>query len=139
MNDPREGMLSIGNFAGLTRLSQKALRLYAQLALLSPAYVDPVSGYRYYSPAQVRPARLIGLLRQMDMPLTTVRQVVAAAPDDADMLVQHYLAGREAQLAQARRVAQEVSAFIHREVSPMPYDVTVRSIPAQPVLSRAAH
>jgi DNA-binding transcriptional MerR regulator len=139
MNDAREGLLSIGNFAGLTRLSLKALRLYAQLGLLNPAYVDPATGYRYYSAAQVRPARLIRLLREMDMPLTTVRQVVGAAPADADVLVQQYLAGLEAQLAQARRVAHDVSAFIHGEVQPMPFDVTVRAVPTQPVLSLAAH
>jgi hypothetical protein len=35
------GPISIGDFARLTRLSQKALRLYDELGLLPPARVDP--------------------------------------------------------------------------------------------------
>ena len=39
-------LLSIGEFARLSRLSAKALRRYDQLGLLKPARVDPDSGYR---------------------------------------------------------------------------------------------
>jgi DNA-binding transcriptional MerR regulator len=39
-------LLSIGEFARLSRLSAKALRRYDQLGLLKPAWVDPDSGYR---------------------------------------------------------------------------------------------
>jgi hypothetical protein len=35
------------SFAAASLLSQKALRLYAQLGILAPRYVDPDSGYRY--------------------------------------------------------------------------------------------
>ena len=38
-------LMTIGAFAGHTRLSAKALRLYDRLGLLSPARVDPDSGY----------------------------------------------------------------------------------------------
>ena len=43
-----ENLLSIGEFASASQLSQKALRLYGENALLPPAWVDPDSGYRYY-------------------------------------------------------------------------------------------
>ena len=46
-----ENLVTIGRFAEAARLSQKALRLYAESGLLEPAWVDPGSGYRYYSPA----------------------------------------------------------------------------------------
>ena len=41
-------LLSIGAFAQRTRLSHKALRLYAELGLLPPARIDPETGYRFY-------------------------------------------------------------------------------------------
>jgi hypothetical protein len=39
--------MSIGEFARRSRLSPKALRLYNELGLLTPARVDDDSGYRY--------------------------------------------------------------------------------------------
>ena len=46
-------LLSIGEFARLSRLSPKALRLYDELELLPPARVDPDSGYRFYELGQL--------------------------------------------------------------------------------------
>ena len=40
----------------MTRLSVKAPRLYDELGLLAPAWVDPASSYRYYTPAQANRA-----------------------------------------------------------------------------------
>jgi DNA-binding transcriptional MerR regulator len=42
-------LMSIGEFARQSRLSQKALRLYDELDLLPPARVDPDSGYSSYA------------------------------------------------------------------------------------------
>jgi DNA-binding transcriptional MerR regulator len=137
MNDAYPWWISIGPFARLTGLSQKALRLYAELGILVPAYVDRATGYRYYTADQIRVARLVGLLRRMDMPLATIRQVVEApAPAAAERLVQGYLAALEAQLAQARRLADELPRFLSTEDLPMSFDVTVQTVPDQPILSR---
>lgn len=59
--------MTIGEFARLSHLSIKALRLYDSMGLLKPASVDEESGYRYYLPSQVEPARLISLLRRLEM------------------------------------------------------------------------
>jgi len=61
--------MTTGAFAARTRLSRKALRLYDELGLLRPESVDPQTGYRSYVPQQVQRARLIGLLRRLDLPL----------------------------------------------------------------------
>lgn len=71
-------LLTIGAFAARARLSPKALRLYDGLGLLAPAHVDEVSGYRYYRADQAERARLVALLRQLDMPLARIAEVVAA-------------------------------------------------------------
>jgi PPM family protein phosphatase len=41
---PAEPLLPIGAFARSARLSPKALRLYDELGLLRPAFVDPLRG-----------------------------------------------------------------------------------------------
>lgn len=72
-----EDLLPIGRFARLCRLSVKQLRHYDDLGLLSPAWTDPSSGYRYYRSAQARDALMIGLLRSMDVPLPVVARVLS--------------------------------------------------------------
>ncbi len=75
-------LVTIGEFARLSRLSAKALRRYDELGLLRPALVDPVNGYRYYDPAQVEGARLVAWLRRIGMPLNRIGRVVACAVAD---------------------------------------------------------
>ena len=42
-------MFTIGKMASLTGISVQALRYYDKLGLLRPTYVNPTTGYRYYS------------------------------------------------------------------------------------------
>lgn len=71
-------LLTIGIFARRSRLSMKALRVYERLGILVPAQVDPANGYRRYRESQLATARLIVLLRRIDMPLARVAEVIAA-------------------------------------------------------------
>ncbi|OZM79844.1 MerR family transcriptional regulator [Pseudonocardia sp. MH-G8] len=80
------GLMPIGEFARLARLTVKAVRHYDAEGLLVPASVDPHSGYRYYRAEQVRTATTIALLRGLDVPLPVVREVLRA-PDDAAVAV----------------------------------------------------
>ncbi|WP_338897669.1 MerR family transcriptional regulator [Streptomyces sp. TG1A-60] len=98
-------LLAIGAFAARTRLSAKALRLYDRLGLLTPAYVDEVNGYRYYRAGQAERARLVALLRQLDMPLARIAEIVAAVELDGERaagLLAAYWAGAEERFASQR-------------------------------------
>ncbi|EKX60675.1 transcriptional regulator, MerR family [Streptomyces ipomoeae 91-03] len=101
-------LLTIGAFAARARLSAKALRLYDRLGLLAPAYVDEVNGYRYYRADQIERARLVALLRQLDMPLARVAEIVETVELDgaraADRLAA-YWAGAEERFASQRTLA----------------------------------
>ncbi|GLY90177.1 MerR family transcriptional regulator [Actinoallomurus iriomotensis] len=99
------GSLTIGAFARAARLSPKALRLYDELGLLRPARVDPVSGYRFYEPAQLERARLVAWLRRLGMPLARIRIVCELAPADAAREVAAYWARVEADTAARRDLA----------------------------------
>ncbi len=74
--------MAIGEFSEHSGLSQKRLRSYATAGLLVPAAVDSASGYRYYAPAQLRPARLINALREAGMPLTDISAVLRDPTDE---------------------------------------------------------
>lgn len=80
--------IPIGRFATLTRLTTRAIRHYGDLGLLPPRYVDPATGYRYYSPSQLADASVIALLRSLDMPLDDIRELLAT-DDRAPLLERH--------------------------------------------------
>lgn len=66
-------MMTIGEFALSTGLSVKALRFYDERGLLAPADVDPHSGYRRYSAAQLRTATTIRILRTAGLSVEDVK------------------------------------------------------------------
>ena len=88
--------MSIGEFARRSRLSAKALRLYDELGLLPPARVDEDSGYRLYEPGQLRQARLIAALRELQVPLAEIKAILALQPVDAAERVRQFWAATEA-------------------------------------------
>ncbi len=98
-------LVTIGEFARLSRLSAKALRRYDELGLLRPALVDPVNAYRYYDPAQVEGARLVAWLRRIGMPLNRIGRVVALDAGAAAVEVRAYWARVEAETAARRDLA----------------------------------
>lgn len=133
-----EELLSIGAFASLTRLSIKALRLYDQLNLLQPRWVDPQTSYRYYGEDQLKSARMIRNMREMDMPLATIRQVLVAlanSPAQAEVLASEYSEMREQQAEQIRIQVTRFIQQIRQEQTPMSFEVNIKSIPTQQVLS----
>jgi PPM family protein phosphatase len=99
------GLLTIGAFARASRLSPKALRLYDELGLLTPARVDPVNGYRFYDPAQLERARLVAWLRRLGMPLARIRDVTELEPQAAAEEVRAFWARVETDVAARRDLA----------------------------------
>ena len=80
-------LLSIGRFARLCGLSGGALRHYGELGLLRPTAVDDATGYRRYRREQVPQARAIARLRELDLSLDEIREVLATG--DLELLRRH--------------------------------------------------
>jgi DNA-binding transcriptional MerR regulator len=139
MNHKQSDLLSIGSFAAATQLSLKALRLYDQCGILKPTTIDPFSGYRYYHVSQFQAARLIRMLRQMDMPLATIRKVLEAPPAEAKQLVLEHWQNLQAQVEQARRAVQDVLATMKGEIAFMSFEVQVKTLKVQPIISLTRH
>jgi DNA-binding transcriptional MerR regulator len=142
-HDAHDPLLSIGVFARRSRLSHKALRLYDRQGLLVPADVDPASGYRRYRESQLATARLIALLRRLDMPLTEAAAVVTAPAAEAAARVRGHWDGIERRVAGQRWLALHLSAQLSggpREPGDQKmFTIDVRDIPAQQVLTEQRH
>ena len=98
----------IGEVARRSGLSVSALRWYDENKVLVPAVVDPLSGYRWYAPDQIRSARIVARLRRVGLPVAAMRQVLAD-PAAAPALLDAHLVRLEQGLADARR---ELSAAL---------------------------
>lgn len=125
-------LIPIGRFSRVTRLSIKALRHYDESGLLTPAWVDPSSGYRYYRYAQATTAEVIRVLRSLDMPLDEIREAVSSTDRDAVAAVlERHRARLQDDLDRRSRMLTFLLRLIDQEGSPMPYDITVKEVPAQ--------
>jgi DNA-binding transcriptional MerR regulator len=121
-------VLTVGDFSRVTHLSVKTLHHYHQVGLLDPATVNPETGYRYYTAAQIPTAQVIRRLRDLEMPVAEVKAVLAA-PDAAarNALIAAHLDRLEAGLAQTRTAVESLrdllrppdgpAAIEHRSVS----------------------
>ena len=69
-------MFSIGEFARLGGVSVRTLRHYDEIGLLRPATVDPDTGYRGYSAAQLGQLNRIMALKELGLSLTQARRLL---------------------------------------------------------------
>ncbi|NTU63400.1 MAG: MerR family transcriptional regulator [Chloroflexi bacterium] len=134
------GMFKIGDFSQLAQVSVRTLRLYDEMNLLKPAQIDKFTSYRYYTSEQLpRLNRILALkdlglsleqigdLLQRDLPADQLRGmlILKQAEMEQDM---------QAMQAQMRRVEQRLKQ-IEQEGTPPPYDVVIKSVGAQKILS----
>lgn len=61
--------LTIGQVAQIKNINVKSLRYYDKIGVLKPAYTDPYTGYRYYTPQQLLYVDLVKFLIDLDIPL----------------------------------------------------------------------
>lgn len=129
-------LLTIGEFSRMTHLSVKALRHYHDMGVLEPAAIDKFTGYRSYDATQVVPAQVIRRLRDLGMPLDSIRSVLLA-PDleTRNREIAAHLAQMERQLAQTQASVAGLRALLTGPaVQPA---VDYRKIPAVTALAVA--
>ena len=125
--------VGIGEFARRSRLSVKALRLYDELGVLVPARVDRASGSRYYDEAQLEQARLVAMLRQLDLPLAEIRELLACDPiDAADRIAAHWREVESVHDARRELVGYLVNRL--RGTRSDMYEVSTRELPERSLL-----
>ena len=136
MNDFRtsEKLLAIGEFAKRTRLSSKALRLYDGMGLLEPAYIDPNNQYRYYSEAQIEKAKLIALLRQLEMPLNRIADVIDQEGKALTQEIALYWQEVEEDVRTKRKLVHYLKNYLSTQGDNM-FKIEMRDVVEQQVLS----
>jgi DNA-binding transcriptional MerR regulator len=127
-------LMPIGRFAERSRLSLKALRLYDAMGLLPPAHIDPESGYRYYRDEQLAQAKLIGFLRQLEMPLGRIAKVIEYPGAEATREIVTYWQEVEADVRAKRRLVGYLTEFLNGKGEIM-HQVATRELPEQKVLT----
>jgi DNA-binding transcriptional MerR regulator len=138
--DGVERLLTIGVFARRSRLSPKALRLYDERGVLTPARVDEGSGYRRYAETQLETARLVALLRRLEMPLAEVAAVVAAPEGRRAELVAQHWATVEDRFAHQRQLAEHLRIRLAGDEGGYDmYEILERDVPEQRFLTEQRH
>ena len=125
--------IGIGEFARRSRLSLRALRLYAERGVLVPSRVDQASGYRYYVAAQLDEARLVVMMRELQLPLAAVKELLACDPADAAARIAEHWRGAEAAHDARRELADYLVNRLRGKRSVM-YEVALREIPERSLL-----
>lgn len=131
-----DDLIPIGRFSRMSRLSIKALRFYDAQGLLTPARVDPASGYRWYRRSQAARAEAIRVLRAVDLPVGEIRDLLG--DDDPELIGKRLSAHRErlrARLAEQERMLRFLERLIDRGGNLMSPEVTVKEVPPATVAS----
>lgn len=133
-------LFRIGEFSRLCQLPVSALRYYDDIRLLPAAHIDSFTGYRYYALEQLPRLLRILALRDLEMPIDAIRQML-----DDDLTpeqIRGMLRLRRAELAEHVQETQERLARVEarlrqlEEDKDMPnYEVIVKPVKAQHVLA----
>jgi DNA-binding transcriptional MerR regulator len=122
----------IGTVARLAQVSVRTLRHYDEIGLLTPATVNPRTGYRSYSPEQLHRLHRILVLRDLGLPLAEIGELVQEDVSIEQLrgilrLRQHQAHARlSAQEQQLARVEARLAQL--EEESMTSYEVIVKSL-----------
>jgi DNA-binding transcriptional MerR regulator/effector-binding domain-containing protein len=127
-------MFTIGDFAKLGRVSVRMLRHYDAVGVLTPAAVDPASGYRLYQADQLRRLNRVIALKDLGFTLVQVRAILddQVSIDELRGMLRLRRAQLEAQLAAdtARLAGVEARLrMIAKEGHMSTEDVILKSVP----------
>ena len=136
-------MFGIGEFASLGRVSVRMLRHYDAIGLLRPARVDPGSGYRFYTAAQLSRLNRVIALKDLGFTLQEVRVMLEDKVDTCELrgMLRLRRAQLAAQVADDNARLARVDArlrMIETEGHMDTGDVVLKSIPAMRVVELCA-
>jgi len=132
-------MLKIGDFSKLTHVSVRMLRYYDSQGLLKPSVIDSATGYRMYSAEQVPELQKIIMLRDLNFGVAETKELLQNWNSARLIQSLHDKIKDIEQLIkiEQNRIGQIQSAIAHIESNKFDqyYNVTIKSIPAYPVIS----
>ena len=133
-------MLRIGDFSRLARVTIITLRHYDQIGLLKPVEVDPFTGYRLYSAAQLPRLNRIMLLKDLGFNLDQVKQMLDEEIPVEQLVgmlklkraeVEQHITAEQARLTQIEARLR----WIQEENRLPAYEIALKRVEPLPVLS----
>ena len=100
-------LLSAGQMADLNMVSKKALRLYEQKGLLEPHYIDPETGYRYYTHEQCSMLDVIQQMQSVGFTLSEMKEVL----DSRDPVLMRELLERKTEELERKAYEIEMAQY----------------------------
>lgn len=99
----------------ITRLTCKALRLYDETGLLSPAAKDRFTGYRYYQLSQIERGVMIRSLVDLGFPLAQVNDVIVAKESGNKERVTHLIEQQRSRVLSEIERLQAIDHLLKRQ------------------------
>lgn len=113
------------------------MRVYETIGLLRPVEIDVTTSYRYYDTNQLSTARLIAVLRGVDMSLADISELLRHVYTDtehASRRLDEHLEVLEGEHSSRRSLVRHIHALLREEPSLM-YNIETRHVSAQRVMS----
>lgn len=106
-------LFPIGAVAKLYHISVGTLRHYEKCGLVTPEYIDPDSGYRYYSARQFEQLNMIRYLRMLDFSLSEIENFLHSRDVDS---IEEQLRRQKAAVAERRRELARIETMLDRRL-----------------------
>ncbi|MDR0963558.1 MAG: MerR family transcriptional regulator [Clostridium sp.] len=111
-----DGTMRIGELAAFFGVSVKAMRIYEKMGILKPVKVDEHTGYRYYSPDQVKELDALLELRELGFSLAEIKNLLESGRTGdqyMEMLAHKKMMWQES-IAKARERMERIDEVIER-------------------------
>ena len=105
-------MLSIGKAARIAGVTVKAIKHYEEIGLIKPAYVNPDTGYRFYSKKEQQQLIRIKKLRQFGVSLS---DIIAEGDEKMESLLQKRRQQIEREMDDLRQTMEEIESYLTKE------------------------
>ena len=133
-------MFKIGEFSQFVRVSPRMLRHYEKCGLISPAAIDPYTGYRQYSAAQIPQIARIAALRDVGFSIEEIGEILPRMDDKAFLegLLREKVNELRETIAQDHArltLLMQMSGELRKEQTIMLYEVELKKLDPVKVLA----
>ncbi|MBR2540268.1 MAG: MerR family transcriptional regulator [Mogibacterium sp.] len=106
-------MFTIGEFSKITGMGIHSLRYYDEIGALTPAYVDPVSNYRYYDFDQLRRVPGINMCKDAGIRLSEFSDFIDNDSIDYHRIIKESRAAIDRKIEEYRHQKDELARVEH--------------------------
>lgn len=129
----------IGDVAKQYKISKRTLRLYHDMGLLTPYYVDQQTGYRYYQPTQFPRLEMILQMKDAGLPLKRIKEMLDTQSTALfEVVLGEQIDRLNEQIAECRlhkaALRKQMESCKHMRNPPILDTVFVEYIPRRPAL-----